>query len=57
MCLIVGENDEAEFVDHAAEFNEALLEAGYDTEQTLWDGKHRVPVELTVSKILEAVGE
>jgi len=55
--LIHGEKDSDVPVDHAFDLNEALAEAGYDTELTLWDGGHRVPIELTVDKIMEVAGE
>jgi predicted esterase len=54
--LIHGEKDETVPVDHAVELNQALVEAGYDTELTLWDGGHGVPIELAIRKILEVAG-
>ena len=53
--LIHGEKDELVPVDHAADLNEALAEAGYDTKLVLWDGGHAVPIELTVDEIMEVV--
>jgi acetyl esterase/lipase len=50
--LIHGEADEVS-VDHSADFHGALVEAGYDSELKLWDGKHRVPIDLTVGTIIE----
>jgi predicted esterase len=55
--LIHGERDNLVRPEHAVQFNDALAEAGYDTSLTLWDGKHRVPIELTVAEVIEVAGE
>jgi acetyl esterase/lipase len=54
--LIHGERDNLVRPEHAVQFNDALAEAGYDTSLTLWDGKHQVPVELTVAEVIEVAG-
>jgi hypothetical protein len=55
--LIHGERDDLVRPEHAVQFNDALAEAGYDTSLALWDGKHRVPIELTVAEVIEVAGE
>ena len=55
--LIHGERDNLVRPEHAVQFNDALAEAGYDTSLALWDGTHRVPVELTVAEVMEVAGE
>jgi len=55
--LIHGERDDMVRPEHAVQFNDALAEPGYDTSLTLWDGKHRVPIELTVAKVFEVARE
>jgi sugar lactone lactonase YvrE/acetyl esterase/lipase len=55
--LIHGERDSTVEPEHAVQFNDALVEAGYDTSLTLWDGKHQVPTELTVAEVMKVAGE
>ena len=55
--LIHGERDSAVRPEHAVQFNDVLAEAGYDTSLTLFDGIHRVPIELTAAKVMEVAGE
>jgi acetyl esterase/lipase len=55
--LIHGERDNLVRPEHVVQFNDALAEAGYDTSLTLWDGKHRVPIELAVAEVIEVTGE
>ena len=55
--LIHGERDDLAMPEHAVQFNDALAEAGYDTSLILWDGKHRVPTELTVAEVIKVAGE
>jgi acetyl esterase/lipase len=54
--LIHGERDDLVRPEHAVQFNDALAEAGYDTSLTLWDGKHQVPIEPTVTEVIEVAG-
>jgi acetyl esterase/lipase len=54
--LIHEERDDLVRPEHAVQFNDALAEAGYDTSLTLWDGKHRVPIELAVAEVIEVAG-
>ncbi len=55
--LIHGERDSAVRSEHSVQFNDVLAEAGYDTSLTLFDGIHRVPIELTAAKVMEVAGE
>jgi acetyl esterase/lipase len=55
--LIHGERDSAVRSEHSVQFNDVLAEAGYDTSLTLFDGLHRVPIELTAAKVMEVAGE
>lgn len=55
--LIHGRSDSVAWTEHSVRFNEALTEAGYDTNLTLFDGGHLIPIELTVAKVMEVVGE
>jgi acetyl esterase/lipase len=54
--LIHGERDSVS-PEHSVQFNDVLAEAGYDTSLTLFDGIHRVPIELTAAKVMEVAGE
>jgi acetyl esterase/lipase len=55
--LIHGERDSTVRSEHSVQFNDVLAEAGYDTSLTLFDGIHRVPIELTAAKVMEVAGE
>ncbi|MDH4136042.1 MAG: alpha/beta hydrolase [Anaerolineae bacterium] len=55
--LIHGERDSTTRSEHSVQFNDVLAEAGYDTSLTLFDGTHRVPIELTAAKVMEVAGE
>jgi len=55
--LIHGERDSTVRSKHSVQFNDVLAEAGYDTSLTLFDGIHRVPIELTAAKVMEVAGE
>ncbi|MCP4540899.1 MAG: hypothetical protein GY832_27505 [Chloroflexi bacterium] len=55
--LIHGERDPHVMPEHAVQFNDALAEAGYDTSLILWDGKHRVPTELTIAEVIKVARE
>jgi len=43
--------------EHSVQFNDVLAEGGYDTSLTLFDGIHRVPIELTAANVMEVAGE
>jgi acetyl esterase/lipase len=47
VALILGESDTTIGVQVEA-FEKALADAGYDVELITWDGKHSVPIDLTV---------
>jgi predicted esterase len=55
--LIHGERDSAVKSEHSVQLNDVLAEAGYDTSLTLFDGIHRVPIELTAAKVMEVAGD
>jgi predicted esterase len=55
--LIHGERDSAARSEYSVQLNDVLAEAGYDTSLTLFDDKHRVPIELTAAKVMEVAGE
>jgi pimeloyl-ACP methyl ester carboxylesterase len=54
--LLHGEQDGIAKPESSRAFNEALLEAGYDTRFTLFDGGHIVPPELTFETVTLLTG-
>jgi hypothetical protein len=57
ISLILGERDTNVSSEIQADFNQLLLDAGYDSHLTLWDGTHRVPAELTADIVIDVAGE
>ena len=51
--LIHGEEDSTVQLEHSVQFNDALAEAGYDTELIPFDGGHYYPIQLTIRKVME----
>lgn len=51
--LIHGEGDYIAVPEASVQLHEALEDAGYDTALTLFDGAHRLPVQLTVEQTME----
>lgn len=55
--LILGERDQFVNPETQAEFNQLLLDAGYDSGLTLWNGTHTVPIELTTDIVMNVAGK
>jgi dienelactone hydrolase len=55
--LLHGEQDTLVNSRHSTDFNDVLMEAGYDTQLILYDGEHHVPAVLTAEAVLELAGE
>lgn len=49
--LLAGKDDLQAVTDQSERLNQALSEAGYDTQLIRYDGKHEVPAELTIAEI------
>ncbi len=55
--LVLGERDTGVSSEIQVEFNQLLIDAGYDSSLTMWDGAHRVPAELTADLVDDVVGK
>jgi dienelactone hydrolase len=55
--LLHGERDDFVSPEYSIQFNEALTEAGYDTELIFFDGIHLVPADLTANIVMALAGE
>ena len=51
--LLLGNDDQVADPESSPAFNEALLEAGYDSELITFDGAHIVPPDLTYETVTE----
>ncbi len=54
--LLLGNDDRVADPESSPAFNEALLEAGYDSELITFDGAHIVPPDLTYETVTELTG-
>lgn len=55
--LLHGEQDTRQPFENSIRFTDILIQAGYDTKVTLFEGAHIVPIPLTYEVILELAGE
>ena len=55
--LILGERDPNVSYEIQADFNQLLLDAGYDSSLALWDGPHVVPTELMTDIVIGIMGK
>ncbi len=55
--LVHGEQDSLVRFEHSVEFNNALAEAGYDTELVPFGGGHTLRAQLTVDEVMEVPAE